>query len=154
VHDLRYTFITKHLDAGTPEAVIMRLADISTPSILKRYSHQAAEGLRESVNALDPLYKKVDVDMAAEAKKAVVLQLEEKLLDRALEDQEKRQAWNRISKAKLTVLVKEFPLKQIGVFYGITDSAVGKKCRVLGIKKPGRGYWARVHAGKISVGGL
>ena len=38
------------------------------------------------------------------------------------------------------VLAKEF---------GILDVAISKKCKKLGIKKPLRGFWAKVEAGKV-----
>jgi hypothetical protein len=53
-----------------------------------------------------------------------------------------------ISKEELEILVWEMSSVEIGKKLGVTDSAIGKKCKSLGIKKPPRGYWAKKKAGK------
>lgn len=39
------------------------------------------------------------------------------------------------------------PLQHVAKRYGVSDVALAKACRKLGVPLPGRGYWARVAAG-------
>ena len=41
------------------------------------------------------------------------------------------------------------PTEDVGAHFGVSGKAVEKWCKKLGIPKPPRGYWAKVHAGKI-----
>lgn len=50
------------------------------------------------------------------------------------------------SKEDLEKLVWEKPTQQISLDLGISDTAIAKKCKKLGIKKPPRGYWAKINA--------
>jgi hypothetical protein len=50
------------------------------------------------------------------------------------------------SKEQLERLVWEMPTRQVAEIFGVSDNAVGKRCKKLGIKKPGRGYWAKKRA--------
>ena len=49
-----------------------------------------------------------------------------------------------IDPEELRHLVWEIPTTQIAALYGVSDKAVEKRCKVLGIAKPPRGYWARI----------
>ena len=53
------------------------------------------------------------------------------------------------SKDMLQWMVWDRPTMDVAQHFGVTDKAVEKWCRRLGVVKPGRGYWAKVHAGKI-----
>lgn len=46
-------------------------------------------------------------------------------------------------------MVWEKPTTQIAEHYGLSDKAIHKWCKELGIVKPARGYWAKLKAGKI-----
>lgn len=48
-----------------------------------------------------------------------------------------------ISKEELQQLVWEMPTERIAEKYGVSDVAIAKRCKKLGIEKPGRGYWAK-----------
>jgi len=48
-----------------------------------------------------------------------------------------------IEPEELRQLVWEIPTTQIANLYGVSDKAVEKRCRALGISKPPRGYWAK-----------
>jgi hypothetical protein len=48
-----------------------------------------------------------------------------------------------IDPEELRQLVWEIPTTQIACLYGVSDKAVEKRCRALGISKPPRGYWAK-----------
>jgi len=44
------------------------------------------------------------------------------------------------------VLEKEVwvePIRQLAKKYGVSDVAIHKRCKKMGIKLPGRGYWAK-----------
>ena len=51
-------------------------------------------------------------------------------------------------KESLTKLVWEKPTTQLATELGVSDTAVKKQCRLLGIEKPPRGYWAKQAKGK------
>lgn len=41
------------------------------------------------------------------------------------------------------------PMTKIGELFGVSDSAIKKRAKLLGIElKPMRGYWAKVYVGK------
>jgi len=44
--------------------------------------------------------------------------------------------------SELERLVWLIPSTRVAAMYGVSDSAVARRCRLLGIKKPGRGYWS------------
>jgi len=54
------------------------------------------------------------------------------------------------SKERLQWLVWSMPTEDVGAKLGVSGKAVEKWCKKLGVNKPGRGYWAKVHAGTIS----
>ena len=60
-----------------------------------------------------------------------------------------RDDWDSISKAELTKLVWSDSTTNLASHFGVSDNAITKKCRKLGIAKPPRGFWAKVFAGKI-----
>lgn len=58
--------------------------------------------------------------------------------------------WESLPHEELQRLVWSMPTTSIAKEFGVSDSAIGKRCRVAGIKKPPPGFWNRVEAGKIS----
>jgi len=50
---------------------------------------------------------------------------------------------------ELKKLVWEMPTTKVAELFGVSDVAVGKRCKKYGIKKPPRGYWAKVYAGYL-----
>lgn len=56
-----------------------------------------------------------------------------------------------IDPEELRQMVWEIPTTQIAALYGVSDKAVEKRCRALGIPKPPRGYWTRPHPDKGSA---
>lgn len=54
-----------------------------------------------------------------------------------------------LSREDLYELVWSKPMMELAKDFGISDVALAKRCRRLGIPVPGRGYWARVDAGQI-----
>lgn len=59
-----------------------------------------------------------------------------------------------ISKEDLEIMVWSLPTTQISKILGVSDVAIGKRCKSLGIKKPARGFWAKVKAGLLIANGL
>ena len=51
--------------------------------------------------------------------------------------------------AELEKLVWEMPTTKVAELFDVSDKAVGKRCKLYGLEKPPRGYWARVHAGYL-----
>jgi len=64
----------------------------------------------------------------------------------------KQNAWKgrhdkkfNIEKEDLERIVWDMPSTHIAKKYGVSDSLIAKRCKQLGIKKPPRGYWERIH---------
>jgi hypothetical protein len=53
------------------------------------------------------------------------------------------------NKEELERLVWEIPTTKVAKIFGVTDQAINKRCKVLGISKPPRGYWAKKYANKL-----
>ena len=47
------------------------------------------------------------------------------------------------SKEELERLVWAIPTEKVGEKFGVSGSAIGRRCKLLGISKPPRGYWAK-----------
>jgi hypothetical protein len=58
--------------------------------------------------------------------------------------------WPNISRAELERLVWTKPTQELADEFGVSDVAIGKQCKALGIKKPPVGFWNKVRAGKIA----
>lgn len=54
-----------------------------------------------------------------------------------------------IPASELSKLVWELPTAKIAETYGVSDTAIAKRCKKFGISKPPRGYWAKKLAGKL-----
>jgi hypothetical protein len=51
-----------------------------------------------------------------------------------------------ITKEELQELVWQMPTTEIAKLYGVSDKAIEKRCKLLGVDKPPRGYWSmRTH---------
>jgi hypothetical protein len=48
-----------------------------------------------------------------------------------------------VSKEDLESLVWSMPTTKIAEMYGVSDSAIAKRCKRLGVEKPPRGYWSK-----------
>jgi len=48
----------------------------------------------------------------------------------------------------LEKLIWEKPTSQVAKDLGVSDKAIEKHCKKLALKKPPRGYWAKIQAGK------
>lgn len=57
--------------------------------------------------------------------------------------------WSDVTREELTSLVWSMSTAKVAERFGVSDVAVGKRCKALGITKPERGFWARVQSGAI-----
>ncbi|MDM0110588.1 integrase family protein [Variovorax sp. J22R133] len=57
-------------------------------------------------------------------------------------------AWRATSADQVRRLVWNHPMTEVAAMFGISDRAVAKRCRALGIPTPPVGYWNKVYAGK------
>ena len=76
-----------------------------------------------------------------------VLQEQERK-EKFMEEHPRYGQWSGITREELEKLVWSMPTVQVAKLYGVSDSAVGKRCRALGISKPARGFWAQVKSGR------
>jgi hypothetical protein len=53
-----------------------------------------------------------------------------------------------LSREHLYVLICSRPMTELARDFGLSDVALAKRCRKLGVPVPGRGYWARIAAGQ------
>lgn len=51
-----------------------------------------------------------------------------------------------VTKEELAELVWMMPTTKVAKLFNVSDVAVAKRCRVLGVSKPPRGYWAKIYA--------
>jgi hypothetical protein len=58
------------------------------------------------------------------------------------------------SKEELSLLLWQKPTSILAKELGVSDSAIGKRCRLLHISKPKRGYWEKVFHSKVGHGGI
>ena len=54
-----------------------------------------------------------------------------------------------VTREELGKLVWEMPTTEVAQRFGVSDKAVEKRCKRLGVAKPPRGYWAKLAAGQI-----
>jgi hypothetical protein len=54
-----------------------------------------------------------------------------------------------LSRKELEQLVWEMPTTHIARDFEVSDKTIEKRCRLLEISKPPRGYWAKLHAGQV-----
>jgi hypothetical protein len=54
----------------------------------------------------------------------------------------------KVSRSELYELVWGTPMSQLAAQFGVSDVALAKTCKRLGVPRPGRGYWARLTAGQ------
>jgi len=60
-----------------------------------------------------------------------------------------RHVWSGIAADQLQFLVWSMSTVELARRFGVSDAAVTKRCKALGIEKPPRGFWSRVEAGRV-----
>lgn len=68
-------------------------------------------------------------------------------LCRSCSDKSKRRF--NVAREDLVRLVWERPMTKIATDLGVSDVAVAKRCRLLGVSVPSRGYWAKKYANTL-----
>lgn len=53
------------------------------------------------------------------------------------------------TKEELSKLIWEMPTTKVAEIFGVSDKAIEKRCKLFGIEKPPRGYWAKKYSKKI-----
>ena len=56
-----------------------------------------------------------------------------------------------VNPLEMQQMVWEMPATHIAQAYGVSDKAIEKFCKKHQIQKPGRGYWAKLYAGKALI---
>lgn len=51
-----------------------------------------------------------------------------------------------VTREELEDLAWKYPTTKIAEMFKVSDVAISKRCKLMGIKKPARGYWAKVYA--------
>ena len=46
-------------------------------------------------------------------------------------------------------MVWSMPTVKVATLFNVSDKAIEKRCKLLGIEKPPRGYWRKKQAGKL-----
>ncbi len=54
-----------------------------------------------------------------------------------------------IDKEELRLAVWQMPTTKVAAIYQVSDVAIAKRCKKLGILKPNRGYWRKVETNKL-----
>lgn len=54
-----------------------------------------------------------------------------------------------VTREELERLVWEMPTTEVAKLFDVSGQAIAKRCKRFGIKKPPRGYWAKIQAGKM-----
>src|SRR5688572_3147620 len=56
-------------------------------------------------------------------------------------------ALSKVTREELYDLVWSTPGSKLSADFGVSDVAIAKRCRKLGVPRPSRGYWAQIAAG-------
>ena len=97
----------------------------------------------------DPFIEKRlnDEKMMQQKKQEEVRKLQSEQKDR--KEKLTNSKWKNISRNELEKLVWTKPTATLAKELGVSDVAIGKRCKSMGITKPKPGFWAKVNAGLI-----
>ena len=130
IHDLRRTHATMCGRLGTPSYIISRVLNHSVVGITDKV-YNLYDNVKEKLEA----YQLIEADLLARGL--------------GVGPQGEMTEWERLTPADLVQLVWSKPAKDIGRQFGVSGSAVSKKCRVWAIEKPETGFWRKVETGKV-----
>ncbi|MEW6726850.1 MAG: hypothetical protein AB1327_07820 [Bacillota bacterium] len=82
------------------------------------------------------------------------MEQQRKSKEKAKEEQRRREhpkadQWSTLSNDELKQLIWSKPTTVLAREFGVSDVAIGKRCKALGIQKPPRGFWRKVETGEI-----
>ena len=110
---------------------------------------KAESKIQEIINDRIERKKKIKEKKIEQAKTYKVIWSKRELTQNQINSHVKRRKAIRPTKEELEKLVWEISTVQLAKRYNVSDKAVEKWCRYYGIKKPPRGYWAKVQFNKI-----
>ncbi|SCK54702.1 Phage integrase family protein [Variovorax sp. HW608] len=68
----------------------------------------------------------------------------------AVVDLEGTRAWRGLGATELDKLVWTLPAVKIATIFDVSDNCINKRCKVLGVQRPPRGYWQKLGVGRVS----
>lgn len=120
-HILRHCFGTHIQQKGAASSAAQKLLGHSSLKTTEKYTHHDPTFLRQEMNKLR--------DNQEELTSPQITDINIKKLD--------------IPKDLLEELVWKIPTTLIARIYNVSDKAIEKRCKLYGIKKPPRGFWAK-----------
>lgn len=132
-HDLRHEATSRLIEhTGWDNARVRAVTGHKTDAMLARYTHLRTASLASELAALEG-GAVVKLHAAAASENA----------DRQSADPSKRAQWKAVASSAtlLTLLVSAKPIAEIATEFGVSDGAVHKACKRLGIEKQRRGFW-------------
>ena len=134
------TFLEKHLRDNANQKFIS-IGEVETRRDANQILNRLQE-LPESNRLIESLQKRIDREKGKheeKTKKQRALRLKKRV----------REDWTVVGKQELETLIWTYPVTKIAEMFGLSDNAIGKKCKKFGIEKPKRGFWNKVEAGNI-----
>lgn len=132
-HDLRHEATSRLIErTGWDNARIRAVTGHKTDAMLARYTHLRTASLASELASLEG-GAVVNLRVAG-AKEHV---------DRQPEDPSMRAQWKAVaaSATLLTLLISAKPIAEVAKEFGVSDAAVHKACKRLGVEKQRRGFW-------------
>jgi 5-methylcytosine-specific restriction endonuclease McrA len=116
----------------------------------KIFSENLTKTIFESLyltKSLKTISKETKIPLAwvKKLKKIYKIKNNTKLLNRNCDRPEKRKF--NIDRDILEKLVKSLPTRRISKILGVSDVAISKRCKRMGIKKPSLGFWSKKYSG-------
>lgn len=132
-HDLRHEATSRLIErTGWDNARIRAVTGHKTDAMLARYTHLRTASLASELAALEG---------GAVAKLHVIGPSEH--ADRQPEDPSMRAQWKAVAAnaTLLKLLISAQPIAEVAKEFGVSDAAVHKACKRLGVEKQRRGFW-------------
>lgn len=132
-HDLRHEATSRLIErTGWDNARIRAVTGHKTDAMLARYTHLRTASLASELAALEG-GAVVNLHVAGAKEHA----------DHQPEDPSMRAQWKAVaaSATLLTLLISAKPIAEVAKEFGVSDVAVHKACKRLGVEKQRRGFW-------------
>ncbi|WP_428382492.1 tyrosine-type recombinase/integrase [Nevskia ramosa] len=132
-HDLRHEATSRLIEhTGWDNARVRAVTGHKTDAMLARYTHLRTASLAAELAALEG-GAVVKLHAAGASEHA----------DHQSADTSKRAQWKAVASSTtlLTLLVSAKPIAEIATEFGVSDGAVHKACKRLGVEKQRRGFW-------------
>lgn len=132
-HDLRHEATSRLIErTGWDNARVRAFTGHKTDAMLARYTHLRTASLASELAALEG---------GAVANLHVVGASEH--VDRQPDDPSMRAQWKAVAAnaTLLKLLISSKPIAEVAKEFGVSDAAVHKACKRLGVEKQRRGFW-------------